>query len=1557
MSNAETEDEPRDNISFGASPSRENTERKLSLTLRHTPLAKAVKVKYTTAPTKNSTAQTQIGTKQEPATTQTTTMASERLLYDKFVYGHDSSTIGTRWEQWLEGYELYLIATDLDKSNASTKANFQVMIGREALNVLKTLKRKDSDGSETLDQLAALLTKHFVGERSVFTERNTFRRATKGRDESIDEFHRRLRGLAEYCKYEEGLEAEILQQLVSGCEMEQFQMKACRTLNLTLADALTTARGYERNVENFNGLKKPTTREQGGSINNLTSGARNGYGKPKANTQYDTCGNCGGSPHESMRNCPAQGKECYNCKALNHYGRVCRKAPTKHTQAHQSNNGYQRYNGSQRNNGGQHNNGNQRYNGNQRNNRNQINSSQRKHGSQVNTVTEEQPGTMVIDAKEYAELMRLKQTLDTDNVYSLTNKCPKEARKAPRATLDILGQPVTWLIDTGSPVNIIHEGIFDTLNPKPRLDRCNTTYYAFRTNTPIPIVGQFCSEIRSRNYVVKVAILVVRGKSECLLSFNTALDLNLIKMVNGIEETTATPPQAVTATKTFPLRTMEAVIKQFPKLFQDEIGCLKDVSVTLDIDESVRPVRQPQRPIAFHLRNAVEKELRKQLAEDIIEPVNQTSGPTPWIANLVIVPKAKPPPNTKTSSCRPTRPDWAKEENTTIEVRLTTDSRAQNNAIQRTRYPSKTMDDLIYLTNGARFFSVLDIRKAFHQILLAPESRNHTTFTTHMGLFRYKRLHMGISCASEIFTEEIRKLLAHCAGQVNMTDDIMIFGHTQEEHDARLMETLKTLESNGLTLNSGKCKLFKEKVTYFGIEFSKDGVAPTEDRCRALREASEPKNSKELLSILGVGGYSSRFMRNHQAITAPLRRLTRKDVPWKWTEVEADAFKAFKNAIKTYCMAYFNTKWHTELTVDASPDGLSAVLAQINPEDPEDRRFVVFASRQLTDVERRYSQCEKEALAAVWGCERLWVYLFGKKFTLITDNRAVQLIFGNVSSRPPARIERWALRLTKFDYNIKHRPGLSNIADYFSRHPDKTVDLAALAVQQSAERYINAIVGSAIPSMLTMPQIAQATINDPELQDLARFVTAVNNRRRKDAPASLQQYSNIVDEINLDPRGIILRGQRILIPNTLRKRTVQLAHMGHQGIVKTKELIRALVWFPGIDAMVEDAVARCPACQATTTKPSYTPLNPTPMPEGPWQEVAGDFFGPMEDSTYFFVNIDKYSRWAAVKSLPTVAGCQTIPYLKELFADKGVPAIYTTDNGAPFQSKEFADFAEQWGFAHRRITPYWPRANGEAERFMKSLGKIIKTAKMTNTNKQDALQCFLRTYRETPHSTTKVAPNHLLYGYSHTAGIPTVQPSPEDIGHIHRMARENDFKAKARMKEEYDHRMKVRELQITTGTKVLIKLKRVDKTTPAWDPVPYVVVAVKGDMVTATRDGYTTTRNSSFFKRFLEAGFEDTDHEDTDHKEADQLPDELPDQQQQDQRTDKTPEVTKPVQALTAPTEAPAAPVEPEGRKQRGRPNKEQHAANQAARKQAETARRMANPATRTMPDRTKPLP
>ena len=165
--------------------------------------------------------------------------------------------------------------------------------------------------------------------------------------------------------------------------------------------------------------------------------------------------------------------------------------------------------------------------------------------------------------------------------------------------------------------------------------------------------------------------------------------------------------------------TADEIHAKFPNMFSDLLGCIKDVRIKLDIDDTIRPCRQPQRPIAFHLREPVGKELMKQVEEGILEPVDQSCGPTPWVANLVVVFKDKnvihkrkvafDDPSSK--KVRTTQVAEKKE----IALRLTCDSREANKAIRRIRYPSKTVEDLIYLVNGAEIFSKLHITKAFQR--------------------------------------------------------------------------------------------------------------------------------------------------------------------------------------------------------------------------------------------------------------------------------------------------------------------------------------------------------------------------------------------------------------------------------------------------------------------------------------------------------------------------------------------------------------------------------------------------------------------------------------------------------------------------------------------------------------------------------------------------------------------------------------------------------------------------------------------------------------------------
>ena len=141
--------------------------------------------------------------------------------------------------------------------------------------------------------------------------------------------------------------------------------------------------------------------------------------------------------------------------------------------------------------------------------------------------------------------------------------------------------------------------------------------------------------------------------------------------------------------------------------------------------------------------------------------------------------------------------------------------------------------------------------------------------------------------------------------------------------------------------------------------------------------------------------------------------------------------------------------------------------------------------------------------------------------------------------------------------------------------------------------------------------------------------------------------------------------------------------------------------------------------------------------------------------------------YVVVSLLSTVSAEAVEPVFDSLFALFGAPLVLKTDNGPPFQSKSFSDFATRQGFHHRKVTPEWPRANGEVEHFMRNLSKVARTAKINGTNREVELRSFLRAYRDTPHSTIGVAPALLLLGYSRTSGLPSSVPSREQLDQLH----------------------------------------------------------------------------------------------------------------------------------------------------------------------------------------------
>ncbi|XP_014677981.1 PREDICTED: uncharacterized protein K02A2.6-like [Priapulus caudatus] len=283
-------------------------------------------------------------------------------------------------------------------------------------------------------------------------------------------------------------------------------------------------------------------------------------------------------------------------------------------------------------------------------------------------------------------------------------------------------------------------------------------------------------------------------------------------------------------------------------------------------------------------------------------------------------------------------------------------------------------DEVLQNMNQSTVYSQLDLKYGFHQIELEPDSRGITTFATHKGLLRYKRLMFGISSAPELYQHIIQQEIQWCEGAHNISDKIIVHGRTMEEHDQRLVKVFERLREKGLTLNKDKCEFRMLQLVFMGHILSEKGIGPAESKVKAITEAREPESAAKVRSFLRLVNFCARYIPDMTTTSEPMRRLVRKSVPFTWGWEQKQSFQKLKQKlVDADTLAFFDKDAKTQIVADVSPVGLGAVLLQ---EQGENRRVVSYASRSLTDVERRYSQTEKEALTLVWACERFHAYLY-----------------------------------------------------------------------------------------------------------------------------------------------------------------------------------------------------------------------------------------------------------------------------------------------------------------------------------------------------------------------------------------------------------------------------------------------------------------------------------------------------------------------------------------------------------------------------------------------------
>ena len=944
--------------------------------------------------------------------------------------------------------------------------------------------------------------------------------------------------------------------------------------------------------------------------------------------------------------------------------------------------------------------------------------------------------------------------------------------------------------DTGSDICITSKKKSKELGLKLQKTRMSILPYGSKK---MKCVGYAVATVMYGDRVANIGIYVINKDVETLLSGPVAEELGIISF-NG-DSVSEIPEEAGN------IRSVEEdldpfkmqIKSKYPNLSSGKVGKLRDYVVKYYVDESVPPVAEPRRPIAYHLQDKFEREIQCMVDEGIC---SEHHGPAERVSNPVLQPKA----------------DGG--------MRVTVDMKNVNKAIKQTNIPIPRVEDIKARLANCKVFSKLDFKSAFFQLELDEESKRLTVFHAGNRLMRLNRLVQGCSPSSGELSKALAPLFMSLP-QVHMIhDDLVVATATQQEHEVVLNKVLQIIEDSGMTLNLSKCLFFKDEIPFWGLIVSKDGLKPDPKKVESLRQASPPTSKAELSSFLCMIQSNKDFIPNLASKTQHLRKRLKKHCRFSWDKHCQKEFDELKATFTESCLLHhYDPSANTYIWVDAHRTGISAILMQ--GDDKDSAKPIAFASRTTTQAEKRYPQLDLEALSVDFGLRRFRFYIVGGPTVgIVTDHKPLVSIFAN-KRKGSIRTTRIKLRHQDVNYLVMWKKGCNNPADYLSRHATPRGKLSKKIQEESEEfeKTVWYLHFNPYMESIAMERIIEETAKDPVLCQLKRHL------KKGHIPVSLQElspYRKVIDQITISDEGLLMKDEKIILPDALCHLAIKKAHQGaHPGMNGMKRRLRTHFWFPKMDKVIENFVNNCENCQIFTNKRTKEPLTPIMSSKKPWNDVSIDLFGPMPDQKHVVVVLDSASRFPAAKIVPSTAAKPVLKAIDQIYSDYGQPSSHRTDNGPPFNSEEFTDYSVRKGIDHIKTYPYHPQAN-MAETFMKPLGKSMKSAHHHKTDKSVALNQLLTSYRSTPHPATGVPPGAAMFRNGYRTEFPNHDLSDECV-----LAAFNQDQAQKLERSQAINTSKHRlSSTLNIGDQVYMRNRRTSKFQPIFGPEKYTIINI-----------------------------------------------------------------------------------------------------------------------------------
>lgn len=823
-----------------------------------------------------------------------------------------------------------------------------------------------------------------------------------------------------------------------------------------------------------------------------------------------------------------------------------------------------------------------------------------------------------------------------------------------------------------------------------------------------------------------------------------------------------------------------------------------------------------------HFRKDVEEQIREMIDNGII-----THSVSPYSSPIWVVPK-----KADASGKR--------------KVRVVIDYRKLNEKTVDDKYPMPQIEDILDHLGKSVYFTTLDLKSGFHQIEMDPKHREKTAFSTDKGHFEFSRMPFGLKNAPATFQRAMNNILGDYIGTICYVylDDIVIVGRNLKEHLENLGLVLKRLSEFNLKIQLDKCEFLRKEAEFLGHIISADGVKPNPEKVEKILNWPIPKTEKEIKQFLGLAGYYRRFIKDFSKITRNMTKYLKKDTVLDLQDQQyVNAFNTLKTIISTdQVLAYPQFDKPFILTTDASDHALGAVLSQMQ-ENIE--RPIAFASRTLNDTESRYATNEKEALAIKWAVNKFKAYLYGAKFTLVTDHKP--LTFIKTSDKNP-KILRWRLDLENYDYDVKYKEGKANVvADALSRRPlevnsneidnDNNVDSSIIGNNQDidtstqpnvpaedespadndtihsgedsndfyihfVDKPINNYRNQLIFRVSGLTTVIQETlfgnhkrtiVAQPNFttQDITNFLKIYHNGKQTAilAPEPIMLLIQESFKNHFDGKGHFVFATKLVEDVQNEERQSQLIinehDRAHRGISEVESQLKRSFFFPKMHKLINMYTNSCKICNKHKyeRKPYNIKISPRPITDKPMERVHMDIF--IIDQCNFLSLIDSFSKHLQLFYMKTKNLNDVQKALTKYFVSFGIPKLIITDHETTFQSIQFRNFITQAGSSLAYASS--SESNGQVERAHSTIIEIFNSNKhkFANMGTKSIVKLSVALYNNSVHSSTSFTPNEIIFNNNNNVNPIDIITNAEKV---FREARINMHKAQGKQRKQNQNR-------------------------------------------------------------------------------------------------------------------------------------------------------------------------